>query len=175
MAAGSQSDNFMMRRLVRDALTTRPAPPARPPAAPAPDYALDREHSPSLKFEDDVADSIRAIERVVENFGTLKENFHFYKDLVADLKAKLEDEKSQREEIHRELGTMDRALKVERDRAARAESSAKASDAVARDLEHQLASLQSQTERLVKAISLLVSADVDMRGENMDSSLRLVS
>lgn len=133
------------------------------------------EPAPGSKIEEDVADSIRAIERVVENFGALKENFHFYKDMVVDLKGKLEDEKAQREELHREVAGMDRALKAERERAVRAENTAKASDAAVRDLEHQLGTLQGQTERLVKAISLLVSAEIDMRGDDLDGSLRLVS
>ena len=171
MASAPQTDNFMMRRLVREAIATRPAAPR---AAAAPELTA-REQSAGLKMEDDVADSIRAIERVVENFGALKENFSFYKDLVVDLKGKLEDEQAQREDFHRELLNMERALKSERERAVRAEATAKASDTQARDLEHQLASLQSQTERLVKAISLLVSAEVDMRGDDLDGSLRLVS
>ena len=159
----------MMRRLVGDALATRRG------AASRADYGVEREPVAGTKIEEDVADSIRAIERVVENFGALKENYHFYKDMVVDLKGKLEDEKAQREELHREVTGMDRALKAERERAMRAESSAKASDAAVRDLEHQLATLQAQTERLVKAISLLVSAEVDMRGDDLDGSLRLVS
>ncbi len=169
MAAGSQSDNFMMRRLVRDALATRPGAAARA------DYGVEREPAAGSRIEEDVADSIRAIERVVENFGALKENFHFYKDMVVDLKGKLEDEKLQRDELQREVAGMDRALKAERERATRAENTAKASDATVRDLEHQLATLQGQTERLVKAISLLVSAEIDMRGDDLDGSLRLVS
>ena len=173
MAPTSQSDSMMLRRLAREGMSPRAA--GSRGASVASDYGSDRDQFGPGNLEDDVANSIRSIERVVENFGVLKENFHFYKDLVNDLRAKLDDEKAQRDEMNREMAGLERTLKSERERAVRAENSAKASEGVIRDLEHQLTSLQSQTGRLVKAISLLVSAEIDVRGDDGDSSLRLVS
>ena len=174
MAPTSQSESLMMRRLAREAGGSRST--GSRGANVASDYFSDRDQFAPGNLEEDVAHSIRAIERVVENFGVLKENFHFYKDLVTELREKLDEEKAQREDMNRELVGLERTVKSERDRAARAEHSAKASEGVIRDLEHQLASLQSQTGRLVKAISLLVSAEIDVRGDDdADGSLRLVS
>ena len=125
-------------------------------------------------LEDDVTQSIKSIEHVAKNFGALKENFYFYKDLVGELRTKLDEEKVQREEIQREGAAMERMIRSERDRATKAEQHVKASEGVIRDLEHQLSSLQAQTARLVKAITLLISADTDVRDET-EGNLRLVS
>ncbi len=179
MASTSQTDSLLMRRIMREGAATRPTA-SRTLSANSDHYAGREIQSrdqflPDHGLEEDVALSIRSIERVVENFGVLKENFHFYKDLVADLKAKLDEETSQREEINREVIALERAIKSERERATRAEHVAKTSEGTIRDLESQLASLQAQTSRLVKAISLLVSAEVEVRDEENNGSLRLVS
>ncbi len=173
MASSSQSDHAVMRRLVRDGLSTRPS--AGKSIAGGSEYLAERDNYAPNNLEDDVVYSIRSIERVVENFGVLKENFHFYKDLVSELRGKLDEEKVQREEVQREVAALERTMKSERERALRAENHAKQSEGVIKDLEQQLASLQSQTGRLVKAISLLVSAEVDVRGDDPDGALRLVS
>ena len=140
----------------------------------APDLSADIDKALPTTLEDDVTQSIRSIEHVAKNFGALKENFHFYKDLVGELRTKLEDEKVQREEIQREVAAMERVVRSERDRASRAEQHVKASETVIRDLEHQLSLLQSQTARLVKAVTLLIATDTDMRDET-EANLRLVS
>ena len=173
MMANHQSDPFKMRRFVRDGLTPRPAPAFRP-ASSTPELSTTVDQGLSTTLEDGVTQSIKSIEHVAKNFSALKENFHFYKDLVSELRTKLDDEKSQREEIQREVAAMERMIRSERDRAAKAEQHVKTSETVIRDLEHQLSSLQSQTARLVKAITLLISADTDVRDET-ESNLRLVS
>ena len=178
MASHPQSDSVLTRRLNREG--SRPSS-GRSAYSDADGYSRRGELQGREQFgsdgnlEDDVAYSIKSIERVVENFSLLKENFHFYKDLVADLRGKLDEEKAQREEFGREVVALERAMKAERERATRAETNVKASENIIRDLEGQLAALQSQTGRLVKAISLLVSAELEVQNDQSDGSLRLVS
>ena len=172
MVTSSHPDNFTVRRLVRESLTL-PSAPGSKTATASPDEASD-QFVPG-KLEEDVALSIRAIERVVENFGAMKENFSFYKELVAELTAKLDEEKAQREEFHRELVAMERIVKSERERSMRAEGAVKAYETTIRDLEHQLTSLRAQTSRLVKSVTSLISAEIDARGDEGDHGLRLVS
>ena len=171
MTASNQSDPFRMRRVVRDGLTPRPAPVFTPGRSQAEGHA---ENSIATSLEDDVTQSIKSIEHVAKNFSAMKENFHFYKDLVVELRTKLDEEKNQREDLQREVAAMERMIRSERERATRAEQHVKTSETVIRDLEHQLSSLQAQTARLVKAITLLISTDSDVRDET-DSNLRLVS
>jgi septal ring factor EnvC (AmiA/AmiB activator) len=170
MSTNDHADAFRVRRLVRDSLPPRPAPafkPAQPPIATEP--------AGHTTLEDDVTQSIKSIEHVVKNFGSLKENFHFYKDLVGELRGKLEEEKAQREQMQREVAAMERAVQAERERAARAEQHIKASEGVIRDLERELASVQAQTSRLVKAITSLISAEADVHDAAVEGGLRLVS
>lgn len=172
MVANSHPDSIAIRRLVRESLAAHAAPPAKaPPAEAAPERAPDLQGS----LEEDVTTSIRAIERVVENFGTMRENFQFYRDLVHDLRAKLDEERSQREDLDRELVAMERIVKSERERAVRAEMAAKSADTAIKDLEQQLTSVRSQTARLVKSVTMLIAAEIDARGDGTDQGLRLVS
>ena len=175
MALTDQSDPFTMHRFVRDNLTPRPAVSSRaaPPPLPS-EYSSSIDKGVSSSLEEDVTQSIRSIEHVVSNFGALKENFHFYKNLVSELQTKLDEEKAQREEVQREVTAVERMIRTERDRAMKAEQQVKTSENVIRDLEDQLSSLQSQTARLVDAISLLITADADVRDET-EANLRLVS
>lgn len=175
MVASPHPDTVTLRRLVRESLEQPAAPRSLPSGVhPDRDYGA-RGGSEHASLEDDVSSSIRAVERVVESFGTMKENFQFYRDMVNELRSKLDEERTQREEIHREFMALERIVKAERERASRAETSAKAAETTIKELEQHLSSVRSQTARLVKSVTMLIAAEIDARGDEPEKGLRLVS
>ena len=132
---------------------------------------LDRDR----KLEDHVSRSVRTIERAVENFDALKENCQYFKDVAAEFGQALERERHERKEAHLQLADLEQQLKTERERALRAEERAALSETITRELEHELDTVRSQTERLVETISLLVSAEINARGEQGDDFDRLAA
>ena len=123
----------------------------------------------SLDLDDEVARSLAAIERTVENFGSLKDNMSFYKDMAGDLRQHLQEEKEHTKDARRRLADAERLADSERARADGAEATAAQFAEAVTDLEAQLGKLRSQTARLAKAVSLLLSekdalSDSDERG-----------
>lgn len=174
MASDPDADPAIVRRL-RDALPSRlaSAREAMTREAMTRDAtraaARDDRVAPARDgLEEDVAAAIRSIERVVGNFGALKDRFQSYKDLVGELHAELDAEQALGEELEREFAALERTLKADQERALRAEEQARRSDGTVRDLEQQLALLQAQASRLVKAISMLTSAEIDVRDDGDD-------
>ena len=126
----------------------------------------ERGRSHPGELGDDVERSVRAVERAVENFGALKENCQYYKDMAEDFRRGLEAEKAERKEADGFLDNLEHEVRVERDRASRAEERAAAAEMTIRDLEYELEAVRTQTERLVETISQLALAESEARGDH---------
>lgn len=118
------------------------------------------------------ADSFATIERALENINSLQESIGFYKEMVAELRTCLDEERRQRGDAHARIGSLEHLVAAERERALVADQrSALAEDTIAA-LRTQLETNQTETMRLVTAIQTLTNVRLDPPADVVDWKAR---
>ena len=110
-------------------------------------------------MEEDVTESVRTIERAVENLAALTENCEYFKTMADDLRDGLEAEKAERKAAKRHLAELEHEMRTERERMTRAEENAAGCDLTIKNLQRELDAMRAQTERLVGVVGSLIPAD----------------
>ncbi len=166
------SASYQIRSILTQAEDAMAPSTARPRSTAPASTGSERGRARKSSFEDNILNSVRTVERAVENFGALRENCLYFKEMANDLRRDLEEEKAESKAANKHVDELEHHVRSERDRAARLEELLAASEQKLRDLERELESVRGRTEHLVETISRLVSAEADAHSGHDDDHYR---
>ncbi len=118
-----------------------------------------RSRPARIDMEEEVTQSMRTVERAVENLAALNENCDYFKVMADDLREGLEVEKAERKSAKRLLAELEHDMRAERERAAWAEEHAAKCELTIKNLQRELDAIRMQTERLIGVVADLVPED----------------
>lgn len=127
----------------------------------------------SRDHETDVATSLETINKVTETYGILLDKLSAYELKVRDLAHKLAEEERVTGDALRAAARAEETARDAQARAARAEAEAARSSNNVHELERQLATLRSQTAKLMDAVDQLFP-DSDEGAAEQTRGLRVV-
>ena len=166
------SASYQIRSILNQAEDASASSATRQRGTTSASNGSDRGRSKKPSFEENILNSVRTVERAVENFGTLKENCQYFKEMANGLRRELDEEKAEGKAANKHIDDLEHHVRSERDRAAHLEELLAASELKIRNLEHELESVRNRTEHLVETISRLVSDEVDIRGDHDEDHYR---
>lgn len=171
MSNAPQLDSMLARRLLRDTDAQRGQVAKSPTVAVHP--SAQRGPVDAIASEEEIANSIRMIERAASIVDMLQDTISKHEDTIYTLNNDLAEAGRQKDEAFQEVVKAEQMIRAERDRVVRAEARATSSETRIGDLERQNAALSAQLERLMRAIASSLSHDAGTG--RRDGDLKLVS